>query len=44
MAKDIAVLCAGLIAAVCLLGANGPVYKHMQASLADVSLQVRAMR
>jgi hypothetical protein len=44
MAKDIATLCVGLIAAVCLLGNNGPVAKHMRTQLADASMQARAVR
>jgi ferric-dicitrate binding protein FerR (iron transport regulator) len=44
MAQDIAAFVAGLIAAVCLLGWQGPVSKYMQASLADASAQARTVR
>jgi hypothetical protein len=44
MAKDIAVFVTAMIAAVCLLGKEGVVAKHMRASLADASAQARTVR
>jgi hypothetical protein len=44
MAHTISTYLVGLLVAVCLLGKEGVVAKHMRASLADASAQARTVR